>query len=425
MGNIIRNMIEILIVSAIIVMGISTGLLIMNDGDSTVEFIVSNQTYTTDESMDFSSISIDSSFIKFNDTGFYIDSDNDLNIIVSYIRSEIHSATDGDKIVSFSAETSSGSVWFNMSGFSAGTSYLVKKDSVDFTTVVANASGFISFSNNQWSKHDFDIHQDGDSNSLPNAPSDPSPADLAIDVVADTMLSWACTDPDGDSLSFDVYFDTTNPPVSKQASNISENSFNPGSLSYDETYYWTIRAWDEHGAKQDGDLWSFSTIASVDDEPPVISNEAVVFSDPIDTVIGWVNISCDVSDDVAVDLVMLNISYPNGSTDNISLIDAGDGVYYFNTTFSAPGIYDYFFFAEDTNGNTVVSTPISFTMYANWDINMDGVCDILDLLSVSNKFGLSGPPGWIREDVNNDGEVRVLDLVILDSYLNETYEVEP
>jgi hypothetical protein len=46
-----------------------------------------------------------------------------------------------------------------------------------------------------------------------------------------------------------------------------------------------------------------------------------------------------------------------------------------------------------------------------WDINEDGVCNIYDLVCISNHFGEIGVPGWIREDADNNGEVEMLDLM--------------
>jgi hypothetical protein len=219
-----------------------------------------------------------------------------------------------------------------------------------------------------------------------------------------------------------VYLDTNTPPTSKEASNQSETSFDPGSLSYDETYYWKIVSWDEHGAKQIGSVWSFTTIAASDEEAPSISNNGVTFSDPIDTSIGWENITCDVIDNVAVDSVWLNISYPDGSSDNLSMTESGAGSFFYNLSLSSVGTYDYFIYALDTNANSEVTETDSFSMYANWDMNNDGVCDNLDLVSISNAYGSSGEPGWIREDIDNNGFIQVLDLSIASAHYGDSYE---
>ena len=51
-------------------------------------------------------------------------------------------------------------------------------------------------------------------NTPPKAPSNPIPSNDATNVSITSLLSWTCTDPDGDSLAFDIYFGTSsNPPL--------------------------------------------------------------------------------------------------------------------------------------------------------------------------------------------------------------------
>jgi hypothetical protein len=47
------------------------------------------------------------------------------------------------------------------------------------------------------------------------------------------------------------------------------------------------------------------------------------------------------------------------------------------------------------------------------DVNGDGHVNALDLVLVGQHFGESGPPGWIPEDVNVDGFVDVLDIILI------------
>jgi len=47
------------------------------------------------------------------------------------------------------------------------------------------------------------------------------------------------------------------------------------------------------------------------------------------------------------------------------------------------------------------------------DVNGDGHVNALDLILVGQHFGESGPPGWIPEDVNKDGSVDVLDIILI------------
>jgi hypothetical protein len=52
-------------------------------------------------------------------------------------------------------------------------------------------------------------------------------------------------------------------------------------------------------------------------------------------------------------------------------------------------------------------------IYAAWDVNMDGSVNVLDLILIAEDFGQTGTPGWIREDVNSDGVVNIEDLIIV------------
>lgn len=98
----------------------------------------------------------------------------------------------------------------------------------------------------------------GGSGQPPNLPSNPNPADNATDVSIDTNLSWTCTDPDGDPLTYDVYFGTSsNPPV--VSSGQSGTSYDPETLDEGTTYYWKIKAYDDHSNNTTGDVWEFET----------------------------------------------------------------------------------------------------------------------------------------------------------------------
>ena len=47
-----------------------------------------------------------------------------------------------------------------------------------------------------------------------------------------------------------------------------------------------------------------------------------------------------------------------------------------------------------------------------WDVNMDNVVDIFDLVLVGGQFGQT-PPTDTRRDVNDDGTVDIFDLVLV------------
>ena len=96
-------------------------------------------------------------------------------------------------------------------------------------------------------------------NTPPEEPSSPSPIDGAVDVSVDSVLGWVCSDPDQDSLTYQVFFGTSSDPPSV-AQGLTVATFNPGTLSYSTTYYWKIVA-DDAVDQTVGSVWSFTTEA--------------------------------------------------------------------------------------------------------------------------------------------------------------------
>ncbi|UCF49076.1 MAG: PKD domain-containing protein, partial [Thermoplasmatales archaeon] len=101
-------------------------------------------------------------------------------------------------------------------------------------------------------------------NQPPYEPSNPVPSNGATDVSIYTDLSWTGGDPEGDNVTYDVYFGSTSPPP-KISANQTGSSYDPGTLEFDVTYYWQIVAWDEHGLSITGIIWNFTTR---DNNPP-------------------------------------------------------------------------------------------------------------------------------------------------------------
>jgi len=97
-------------------------------------------------------------------------------------------------------------------------------------------------------------------NNPPNAPANPYPEDNATDVSTDLSLRWSCSDPDGDSLTYDIYFGTDLNNLQLVAQNYSTNSYQISNLEYNKKYYWKIVAKDSKGAIREGTVWSFTTV---------------------------------------------------------------------------------------------------------------------------------------------------------------------
>jgi len=47
------------------------------------------------------------------------------------------------------------------------------------------------------------------------------------------------------------------------------------------------------------------------------------------------------------------------------------------------------------------------------DVNGDGQVNILDMVLIGQKWDETGSPGWIKEDVNKDGKIDVLDMILV------------
>jgi len=118
------------------------------------------------------------------------------------------------------------------------------------------------------------------------------------------------------------------------------------------TYYYFIWANDTYNNAYTSSTHSFAII----DPPPEITN-VTDYPDPQLTG-GYVNISCDASDNVEVDVVKVNITYPNSETVNETM----GGSYFYNTTYALSGTYSYYIWANDTNGNENVSAVYTFNI---------------------------------------------------------------
>ncbi len=105
--------------------------------------------------------------------------------------------------------------------------------------------------------------------SAPISPSNPNPADGEDNASINTVLSCECTDPDGDYLTYDIYFGDVSPPPFRVAS-IRQNSYDLDQLSNGH-YFWKILAKDSEGNNTGGPIWSFSISNQPPDVPVYIS----------------------------------------------------------------------------------------------------------------------------------------------------------
>jgi subtilisin family serine protease len=117
-------------------------------------------------------------------------------------------------------------------------------------------------------------------NSFPSTPSNPSPANHATSVPANTLLSWTGGDPDaGDAVTYRVFFGSIgSPPIPHDQ---TATTFAPGALIYDTEYQWQVVAIDNHGASTVGPWWYFTTITA-----PTLESIKVTPSNPANLPVG-------------------------------------------------------------------------------------------------------------------------------------------
>ncbi|MCK4267139.1 MAG: hypothetical protein KAX31_07640, partial [Thermoplasmata archaeon] len=113
-------------------------------------------------------------------------------------------------------------------------------------------------------------------NQPPNIPHTPSPANSEGGVSTSSVLSWLCSDPDGDPLTYDVYLDTFNPPITLIANDINSPNFSP-TLSESTIYYWFVIASDG-SLFRNGPVWIFATGLEDSDITPGLSPDGPNFN---------------------------------------------------------------------------------------------------------------------------------------------------
>ena len=183
-------------------------------------------------------------------------------------------------------------------------------------------------------------------NNPPNEPIDPDPEDGETDVDINYDLSWTCSDPDGDNLTYNVYFepdDTT--PDELVSENQTGTTYDPGQMDYETHYYWKIVAWDEYGASTEGEVWDFIT----SDEPNHPPNKPIIFEED-ETLYVY---TTDLDDDD----VKYIIDWGDGTSTETGYYPSGENVE-ISHEWTEPGIYYIRAKALDTYGaESVWSDP--------------------------------------------------------------------
>jgi len=147
----------------------------------------------------------------------------------------------------------------------------------------------------------------------------------------------------------------------------------------------------------------------VDDTPPQITN---IMANPNPQCMDeFVNISCDVTDDVCVDVVKINITGPYGSSENYTMV----GSYYHNASFPQEGTYEYFIWTNDTNDNRCMSSVHTFEI-----VNCSGEPDDLPPFEVEKQVW--NGTGWADYAEVYLGQTVTFQVSICNPYDNYTID---
>jgi len=186
----------------------------------------------------------------------------------------------------------------------------------------------------------------GGGNNAPDSPTMEIPSNGSSNSLISTNISWNCTDPDGDPLTYNVYFANSTPP-GQVLENTSNTSYNPGTLEYNTTYYWYIIAWDDNGAGTTGPSWWFTTENGSGGGPPQDGNGT-------GTIRGIVKDYLD--DPLPGASVMLNRTDEQQMPQIV--ISNDTGVYIFDDNVTV-GTYDIEAFKEGCESHTINNVTIS------------------------------------------------------------------
>ncbi len=98
-------------------------------------------------------------------------------------------------------------------------------------------------------------------NRPPTVPSLSTPANGTTLTTSNTAaLAWtASTDPDGDTVTYDVLLGNTSPPTTVAQPNVATTLYNASSLSSGTTYYWQVVAKDSRGGVASSTIRNFIT----------------------------------------------------------------------------------------------------------------------------------------------------------------------
>ncbi len=273
----------------------------------------------------------------------------------------------------------------------------------------------------------------------PTTPYDPSPADDDTEVSTNANLIWSGGHPcPGESATYDVYFDTSNPPTTLICDEVSNTACDPGPLSYDTHYYWQVVANGLNGPSS-GPVWDFTTeqpgadlaISKTSDPNSVIPGAPVTYTitvtnsgplaasdvvvtDTLPLTVTFASASasqgsCSGLSTVTCDLGAIN----NGATATVTLVvtTTASGTFT-NTAIVTSGVTD-----PNTANNSAAASAT-----ACYDLNESGCIDVADVQAIASRWGCKcGDECYDpKYDVDDDCDIDVVDIMLVVAHWGET-----
>jgi internalin A len=168
-----------------------------------------------------------------------------------------------------------------------------------------------------------------------------------------TILSWDCSDPDEDSLTYDVYLNDT-PYLSVISNAQSDKFYKPDTLRSNRTYYWKIACKDGDAREVVGPVWSFRTPNLIPAVPSIHEPENDSIVDAMDATLVWSSSDPD-GDTLSYDL------YFGASSPPPPVSSAQKDTTYYTDILELNKTYYWKVVVDDGHGHSITSPIWSFT----------------------------------------------------------------